>query len=80
MIELFREYYMPKRNTYHSRGDFFWAKQGDDETPKGHWKKTNNNRKIYDFKDIKHEDLLISKFIPSDTDKKLREKLIREKL
>ena len=27
LIKLFKDYYMPKRNTYHSRGDFFWAKQ-----------------------------------------------------
>ena len=32
-----------------------------------------------EFKDIKQEDLLISKIITSITDKKLREKLIREK-
>ena len=32
-----------------------------------------------EFKDIKQEDLLISKFITSITDKKLLEKLIREK-
>ena len=27
LIRLFTEYYLPKRNTYHNRGDFFWAKQ-----------------------------------------------------
>ena len=27
LILLFTEFYMPKRNTYHNRGDFFWAKQ-----------------------------------------------------
>ena len=32
LIQLFKEYYMPKRNTYHSRGDFFWAKQEENET------------------------------------------------
>ena len=30
---------MPKRNFYHNRGDFFWAKQEDNETPEEHWKK-----------------------------------------
>ena len=30
---------MPKRNTYHSRGDFFWAKQEENETPEEHWRK-----------------------------------------
>ena len=70
---------MPRRNTYHSRGDFFWAKQEDNETPEEHWRKLVSLEKNCEFKDIKQEDLLISKFITSITDKKLREKLIREK-
>ena len=70
---------MPKRNTYHSRGDFFWAKQKENETPEEHWRKLVSLEKNCEFKDIKQEDLLISKFITSITDKKLREKLIREK-
>ena len=79
LIQLFREYYIPKGNTYHSRGDFFWAKQKDNETPEEHWKKLITLGKTCEFTDIKQEDLLISKFITSITDKKLREKLIREK-
>ena len=78
LIQLFREYYMPKRNTYHSRGDFFWAKR-ENETPKEHLKKLLTLEKTCEFKVIKQEDLLISKLITSKPDKKLREKLIREK-
>ena len=26
LIRLCTEYYLPKRNTHHNRGDFFWAK------------------------------------------------------
>ena len=70
---------MPKRNTNHSRGDFFWAKQEENETPEEHWKKLITLEKDCEFKEIKQKDLLISKFITSITDKKLREKLIREK-
>ena len=70
---------MPKRNTYQSRGDFFCAKQDDNEPPEEHWKKLITLEKTCEFKDIKQEDLLISKFITSITDKKLREKPIREK-
>ena len=70
---------MPKRNTYHSCGDFFWAKQEENETPEEHWKKLITLEKNCEFKDIKQEDLLISKFITSITDKKLQEKLMREK-
>ena len=69
---------MPKRNTYHSCGDFFWAKQEENETPEEHWKKLITLGKNCEFKDFKQEDLLISKFITSITDKKFREKLIRE--
>ena len=39
LIQLFKDYHMPKRNTYHSRRDFFWAKQEENETPEEHWRK-----------------------------------------
>ena len=48
-------------------------------TPEEHWRKLVSLEKNCEFKDIKQEDLLISKFITSITDEKLREKLIREK-
>ena len=79
LIQIFREYYMPKRNTYHSRGVFFRAKQEENGTPEEHWKKILTLEKNCEFKYIKQEDLLISKLITSISDKKLREKLIREK-
>ena len=70
---------MSRRKTYHSCGDFFWAKQEDNETQEEHWKKLITPEKNCDFKDIKQEDLLTSEFITSITDKKFREPLIREK-
>ena len=69
---------MAKRNTYHSRRDFFWANQEENETPEKHWKKLITLENC-DFKELKQEDLLIPNFITSFTDKKLREKLIRGK-
>ena len=63
LIQLFREYYMPKRNTYRSRGDFLWAKQEENETPEEHWKILTSLEKNCEFKGIKQEDLLISKSI-----------------
>ena len=30
---LFNEYFLPKRNTYHNQGEFFWTKQAESETP-----------------------------------------------
>ena len=79
LIQLFREYYMPKRITYQSHVDFFWAKREDNETPEEHWKTLITLETNWDFKDIKQEALLISKFITSMTDKKLRENLSLKK-
>ena len=78
-MQLFKDYYMPERNIYHSRGDFFWAKLLENETPEEHWRKVVSLEKKCEFKVIKQEDLLISKFITSINDKKLRKKLIHKK-
>ena len=69
---------MPKRNTYHSQGDFLWAKQEENETRRT-LAKISISRKNCEFKNIKQEDLIVSKFTTSITDKKVREKLFREK-
>ena len=70
---------MPKRNTYHCRGDFFWAKQEDNETPEDESRKLVSLERNCEFKDIKQKDLLISKFITNVTDKKLRENLFEKR-
>ena len=77
LLQLFKDYYMSKRNTYHSRGAFFWAKQEENDTREKHWRELVSREKNCEIKNIKQEDLLISKFITSITDEKLREKLIR---
>ena len=33
LIRLYTKYYLQERNTYHNRGDFFWAKQSEEDTP-----------------------------------------------
>ena len=38
IMQLLKEFYSHERNTYHSRGDFFWAKQ-ENESPEEHWRK-----------------------------------------
>ena len=79
LIQLFKDYYIPERNTYRSRGDFFWAKQEENETTEDHWRKLASLERNCEFKVIKQEDLWISKFITNITDMKLQEKLVREK-
>ena len=79
LIRLFTEFYMPKRNTYHNRGDFFWAKQTEDETPEEFWKRLIEIEKECNFNAISAEELLISKYMTAITDKKLRDKIMKEK-
>ena len=80
LIQLFCEHYMPKRNTYRSRGDFFCAKQEYNETSENHWKKLITLGKNCDIKkDIKQEEFLITQLITSIIKEKLRDKVIREK-
>ena len=79
LIRLFLEHYLPKRNTYHNRGDFFWAKQQDTETPEDFWRRLIEIEKDCEFERITAEELLISKYMTAITDKKLRDKLMKEK-
>ena len=79
LIRLFTEFYMPKRNTYHNRGDFFWAKQTEEETPEEFWRRLIEIEKECKFNTISAEELLISKYMTAITDKKLRDKIMKEK-
>ena len=42
LIRLYTEHYLSKRNTYHNRGDFFWAKQSEIETPEEFRRRLNS--------------------------------------
>ena len=79
LIRLLTEFYMPKRNTYHNRGDFFWAKQTEEETPEDFWRRLIEIEKECNFNNISAEELLISKYMTAITDKKLRDKIMKEK-
>ena len=70
---------MPKPNTYHNQGDFFWAKQTEDETPEEFWRRLIEIEKECNFNTISAEELLISKYMTAITDKKIRDKVKKEK-
>ena len=78
LIRLFNEYFLPKRNVYHNRGEFFWTKQTETETPEDFWRRLIEIEKNATSK-ISAEELLISKFMTAITDRKLRDKLMKEK-
>ena len=79
LIRLFNEYFLPKRPTYHNRGELFWPKQTETETPEDVWWRLIEIGKECNFESITAEELLISKFMTAITDKKLRDKLMKEK-
>ena len=79
LIRLYTEHYLPKRNTYHNRGDFFWAKQSENETPEEFWRRLIEIEKECNFGTISAEELLLAKYLTAITDKKLRDKLMKEK-
>ena len=79
LIRLFNEYFLPKRNTYHNRREFFWSKQTESETPEDFWRRLIEIEKKCTFEGITAEDLLITKFMTAITDTKLRDKLMNEK-
>ena len=79
LMRLFNEYFLPKRNTYHNRGEFFWTKQTESETPEDFWRRLIEIEKECNFESITAEELLISKFMTAITDKKLRDQLMKEK-
>ena len=79
LIRLFNEYFLPKRNTYHNRGEFFWTKQTESETPENFGRRRIEIEKKCSFERITAKNLLISKFMTAITDTKLRDKLMKEK-
>ena len=60
LIRLFNEYFLPKRNTYHNRGEFFWTKQTESETPEDFWRRLIEIEKECNFESITAEELLIT--------------------
>ena len=79
LIRIYTEYYLPRQNTYHNRGDFFWAKQSEEETPEDFWRRLIEIEKECNFGAISAEELLISKYMTAITDKKLWDKIMKEK-
>ena len=74
-----QQYFLPKRKTYHNRGEFFWTKHAESETPEDFWRRLIEIEKECNFENITAEEFLISKFMTAITDKKLRDKLMKEK-
>ena len=79
LIRLYTEYDLPKRNTYHNREDFFWVKQSEEQTPEDFCRRLIEIEKESNFNTISAQELLFSKNMTAITDRKLRDKIMKEK-
>ena len=79
LIRLYTEYYLSKQQTYRNRGDFFWAKQSEEETRENFWRRLIEIEKECNFGSISAKKLLISKYMTGITDTKLWDKIKKEK-
>ena len=75
LIRRIKEYFLPKRNMYRNRFEFFWTKETETETPEAFWRRLIGNEKECNLETLTGEELRISKFMTVITDKKLRDKL-----
>ena len=72
LIQLFNGYFLPKRNVYHNR-DEFWTEQTETETPEDFWPKLIVIEKECDLERIMDEEFSNSKFVIAIAEKKLRD-------
>ena len=78
LMRLYTEHISLKRNTYHNRGDFFWAQQSEDEPPEEFGRILIEIEKECNFNTISIEELLISNKMTAIIDKNLRYKMMKK--
>ena len=78
LLRLYTEHYLPKRKTYHNRGDFLLAKQSEDETLEAFWRRLIEIGKECNFNTSSVEYLMMPKYMNAVIDKQLRGKMMKE--
>ena len=77
LLKLFKKTFLPARNIFHSRAQFFNIKQEEGETLDEYWKKLVDIERKCEFGNITPEDIITYKFAASINDKKARDKFIK---
>ena len=77
LLKLFKKTFLPARNIFHSRAQFFNIKQKEGETLDEYWKKLVDIERKCEFGNITPEDIITYKFAASINDKKARDKFIK---
>ena len=78
LLTLFKKKtFLPVRNVFHSRAQFFNMKQDDNETLDEYWKRLVDIERKCDFENITAEEIITYKFAATIRDKRARDKFIK---
>ena len=77
LLKLFKKKFIPARNVFHSRAQFFNIKQEDSETLDEEWKRLVDIERKCEFNSITSEEIITYKFAATINDKKARDKFIK---
>ena len=80
LSELFQKTFIPARNIFHSRVQFFNIKQEDNETLDEYWKSMVDIERKGEFNRITTEEIITYKFAATINDKKAHDKFIKRPL
>ena len=80
LMTLFKKTFLPARNIFHSRAQFFNMKQDDNETLNEYWKRLADIERKCDFSNITAEEIITYKFAPTIKDKRARDNFIKDLL
>ena len=77
LLKLFKKTFIPARNVFHSRAQFFNIKQEDNETLDEYWKRLVDIERKCEFNRITPDENITYKFAATINDKEARDKFIK---
>ena len=77
MLKLFKKTFIPARNVFHSRAQFFNIQQDDNETLDEYWKRLVDIEQKCEFNSITPEEIITYKFAATINEKEARDKFIK---
>ena len=77
LLTLFKKIFLPVRNVFHSRAQFFNMKQDDNETLDEYWKRLVDIERKCDFNNITAEEIITNKFAATIKDKRARDNFLK---
>ena len=80
LLTVFKEIFLPVRNVFHSRSQFFNMKQDDNETLDKYWKRLVDIERKCDFNNITAQEIITYKLAVTIKDKRARDKFIKSPL